>query len=95
MSFFAYGKTCVPERSCLYEAIATRSVWRTAKGLRIGDSRRRLYQLYPRAKARSAWRSLLIRAAYEGTFWAVEARLVNRRVTALRVNTLSCEGFSP
>ena len=95
MSFFPYARTCVPERSCFYEAIATGRRWRTAKGLRIGDSRRRLYQLYPKAKARGQWRALLIRPGLEGTYWALSAQLAHVRVAALRVEAGSCEAFFP
>lgn len=95
MSFFHYARSCVPERSCFYEAIATGHRWRTAKGLRIGDSRRHLYQLYPKAQARGQWRTLLIRPGLEGTYPALSAKLINRRVAALRVEAGSCEAFFP
>lgn len=94
-SFFPYAKTCVPERSCFNEAIVTGPRSRTAKGLTIGDSRRRVYQLYPRARVRGASRALLVRPGLDGTFDAVSAKLVNRRVAALRVSASSCEGFFP
>lgn len=95
MSFFPYARTCVPERSCFYEAIATGRRWRTAKGLRIGDTRRRLDQLYPRAQAREQWRALLIRPGLEGTYWALSAKLIRLRVAAFRVEAGSCEAFFP
>jgi hypothetical protein len=95
MSFFPYARTCVPERSCFYEAIATGRRWRTAKGLRIGDTRRSLYQLYPKAKARGQWRALLIRPGLEGTYSALSAKLIRIRVGAFRVEAASCEAFFP
>jgi hypothetical protein len=95
MSFFPYARTCLPRRSCFNRAIVTLRRWRTAKGLRLTDSRRRLYQLYPKATARGQWRVLLMRPGLEGTYSALSAKLIRLRVAAFRVEAGSCEAFFP
>jgi hypothetical protein len=87
-----FNNVCASE-TCFLNAVVTGRGWRTAKGLHIGDSRTRLSRLYPRAKARGAWRGLLVEPGFaEGTYFALGARLVQGRVTAFRVETQSsCE----
>lgn len=93
LRFNPYKPGCVPESSCFHEATLTGKGWRTAKGLRVGDTRQRLYQLYPRLKARGLWRTLLTRPGLENTYPALEAKLVALRVVAFRVVVPACEGF--
>jgi len=97
MQFAPYRPTCQPETSCFETAIMTGSRWRTEKGLRIGNPRQRLYALYPRVSGSGAWRELYAAPSIEPglTFPGLEAKLVNRRVAAFRVNANSCEGFNP
>lgn len=94
LTFNAYRGGCIPESSCVYEALVTGRNWQTSMGLRIGDLRQRLYTLYPHTRAKGAWRSLLTRTGIAGLpFTAVAAKLVGKRVVAFRVVTASCEGF--
>jgi hypothetical protein len=80
--------------------ITSRADWRTAKGLRKGDSVARLRALYPRARYRGhihAWTGywLVTRRACElggfEPFPGLLARVRDGRVTALVAATTACE----
>lgn len=80
--------------------ITSRAAWRTAKGLRKGDSVARLRRLYPRATFRRhipPWTGywLVTRRACElggfEPFPGLLARVRNGRVTALVAATTACE----
>jgi hypothetical protein len=80
--------------------ITSRSNWRTAKGLRVGDSVSRLRSLYPSARHRRsipAWSGywLVTRRACElggfEPFPGLLARVRSGRVTALVAATTACE----
>ena len=98
LTFYVLGGSsdaCVPEQGCFRNALITGPRWRTAKGLRIGDSRARLAALYPAgaSKLRGAWWPLLIRPFPEelgGPYPALEAKLHQGRVTAFRIVALTC-----
>jgi hypothetical protein len=80
--------------------ITSRSDWRTAKGLRVGDAVARLRSLYPSARHRRsipAWTGywLVTRRACElggfEPFPGLLARVRHGRVTALVAATTACE----
>lgn len=80
--------------------VTERGRWRTARGLRKGDSVARLRQLYPKARYRSGfqpWRGwwLVTRRACElggfEPFPGLLARVRDGRVTAIVVATTACE----
>jgi hypothetical protein len=80
--------------------ITSRGAWRTAKGLRKGDSVARLRRLYPRARYRrhiAPWTGywLVTRRACElggfEPFPGLLARVRDGRVTALVAATTACE----
>ena len=70
VTFFTFeGKTCV-RGAALAVTVTGRTAWRTAVGLRVGDSAARLRRLYPRARLRTG-------LAGDSGYW-----LVTRRVCA-------------
>ena len=70
VTFFTFeGKPCV-RGAALAVTVTGRTAWRTAVGLRVGDSAARLRRLYPRARLRTG-------LAGDSGYW-----LVTRRVCA-------------
>ena len=56
-----YGSAdpCSPEGGLVQAAQVTKRLWRTGRGLRVGDTVRRLRDLYPAARKRYGWWSLV------------------------------------
>ncbi len=76
---------CGPEGRHVKTTVTDRR-WRTSKGLRIGDSLRKLRQLYPKAKKEAPGRWRLITRPLAGLpYPGLEARIKNGRVTAFTV----------
>lgn len=60
--------------------------WRTSAGLKIGDSLRRLRELYPRARVDTSGKWRLTTRTFAGVaFPGLEARVVNGRVVSFTV----------
>lgn len=81
-------------------SVTNRSAWRTAVGLRVGDSVARLRQLYPRASLHPAsppwsgyWLITRRTCAEVGAFPypGLLARVRNNRVTAIVAGTAPCD----
>jgi hypothetical protein len=70
-----------------HHALLTGKRWRTANGLRIGDSLSRLQRLFPGVITHGSWRWLIPRSYIIGpyTYAGLSARVVSGRVVALRV----------
>jgi hypothetical protein len=91
ISFYNLGgqDACEPQYGNFSEALITGKRWRTSKGLRIGDSARRLRSLYGRPRFTGQWAWLLTRySPYGGGAYypGLEAKLLRDRVTAFRIN---------
>jgi hypothetical protein len=80
-----YNSATCSKSSCFISAVVTGKEWRTAKGLRVGDSLARLRLLYPKAKMREGLEALEIDPALEGTVVGLGARMSGGRVAAIRV----------
>jgi hypothetical protein len=70
-----------------HHAVLTGSQWRTAKGLRIGDSSIRARRLFPRAERHGVWLWLIPRVYQVGSYRyaGLSAKIADGRVRALRV----------
>lgn len=100
MQFLAFsGDPCTS--GVLVFSVAASPAWRTDRGLRVGNTRTRLLQLYPRAKAKPDGRWLITRRACAEVggqqFPGLRAGMggdrpvASRRVTALIVSANVCE----
>ena len=80
------GNPCDPRSGEFAHALMTGARWRTAKGLRIGDPRRRLRTLYGQRRLAGAWSWLVVRYNPIATVhYGLEARSSRGRVVAFRV----------
>ena len=98
MYFYNLGgeDACKPQYGNFGSATITGKGWRTAKGLRIGDTRRKMTSLYEPRHWYGQWATLLSRITHADCslpkgclFPMVEAKIVNGRVAAFRVNYLA------
>lgn len=91
ISFYNLGgeDACEPRSGYFSQALVTGKQWRTAKGLRIGDSARRLRFLYNPSRFTGQWVWLLKRYSQYGAgahYPGLEGKILRGRVTAFRVN---------
>jgi hypothetical protein len=78
---------CSPRGGRFYRALVTGRGWRTAKGLRVGDSAERLRRLFPRAERHGDWQWLVPRfySVPGYRYPGLAAKVVRGRVAALAV----------
>ncbi len=98
--FFTFeGKPCA-RGVALIVTVTGRAAWRTAVGLRVGDSAARLRTLYPRARLRTGFPGdngywLVTRQVCAevggGTYPGLLARMRNGRVAALVARSSVCD----
>lgn len=95
ISFYNLGgqDSCKPQYGNFGSAVMTGQQWRTAKGLRIGDTSYKMQSLYRPRHYRSQWATLLseIRrfdcSLPRGCLYRkLEAKIMDGRVVAFRVN---------
>jgi hypothetical protein len=90
ISFYNLGgqNPCQRRYGYFGEGIITGRGWATGRGLRIGDSARRVSALYGQRRVSGAWAWLLTRRSPfgdGGVYAALSARIHHGRVTAFRV----------
>jgi hypothetical protein len=100
VTFFTFeGKPCT-KGVALIVTVTGRAAWRTAVGLRVGDSAARLRTLYPRARLRRGFAGgsgywLLTRQVCAevggGAYPGLLARMRNGRVAALVARSSVCD----
>jgi hypothetical protein len=100
VTFFTFeGKPCV-RGAALAVTVIGRTAWRTAVGLRVGDSAARLRRLYPRARLRKGFAGdsgywLVTRQVCAevggGAYPGLLARLKSGRVAALVARSSVCD----
>jgi hypothetical protein len=100
VTFFTFeGKPCV-RGAALAVTVTGRTAWRTAVGLRVGDSAARLRRLYPRARLRKGFAGdsgywLVTRQVCAevggGAYPGLLARLKSGRVAALVARSSVCD----
>ena len=98
--FFTFeGKPCT-QGVALVVTVTGRAAWRTAKGLRVGDTAARLRSLYPQARFRNGFAGdtgywLVTRQVCAevggGAYPGLNARMRSGRVSALVARTSVCD----
>ncbi len=77
---------CSPEGGRFGTALVTSRAWRTAKGLRVGDSLARLRHFFPKATRHGSWYWLVVRFGTAGFYPGLQAQIVRGRLAALALN---------
>ena len=100
ITFFTFEDRPCVRGVALIVTVTGRAAWRTALGLRVGDSAARLRSLYPRARLRTGFAGetgywLLTRQACaevgSGDYPGLLARMRNGRVSALVARSSVCD----
>jgi hypothetical protein len=94
LSFLSFGGDACASGTLVY-AVVSAHVWRTDRGLRVGDTTTRLRSLYPRARPRAGGWWLVTRRACKEVggqpFAGLRARIGRGRVSAFVVSANVCE----
>jgi hypothetical protein len=95
IAFLAFGGTPCTSGAAVQATITNRARWRTALGLRVGDTVARVAALYPKARVAGSERWLVTRHAClevgGQAYGGLVARIHSGRVTALVVTAGVCE----